>query len=95
LSGLIFEQARLHIAPGCRALGGRAAAILGRLTPSFVQQCEWSIERGKDLIGKALREGMFNGDSGQEEQIDKIIKWLSDLSDNKTHSRHFHYKECQ
>jgi ATP-dependent protease ClpP protease subunit len=67
--------------------------ILGRLTPSFVQQCEWSI--GKDLIGKALREGMFNGEAGQEEKMEKIIKWLSDLSDNKTHSRHFHYKECQ
>jgi hypothetical protein len=38
---------------------------------------------------------MFNGDAGQEEKIEKIIKWLSDLSDYKTHSRHFHYKECQ
>lgn len=69
--------------------------ILGRMPPSFVKQCQWAIEHGKELIGKALREGMFNGEAGQEDKIENIVKWLSELSENKTHSRHFHYKECQ
>ncbi len=69
--------------------------ILGRLPPSFVQQCDWAIERGKELIGRALREGMFVGEPEQEDKIEKIVRWLSDLSDNKTHSRHFHYKDCR
>jgi ClpP class serine protease len=32
--------------------------ILGRLTPSFVQQCHWPISMGRDLIDRALSEGM-------------------------------------
>src|ERR1017187_3492741 len=36
-----------------------AKSSLGRLTPSFVQQCHWAISMGRDLIGKALSEGMF------------------------------------
>jgi hypothetical protein len=68
--------------------------ILSRLTPSFMQQCEWAIDRGIDLIGKALREGMFKDANESEERVRSIAAKLSDLSDNKTHSRHFHYNDC-
>ena len=59
-----------------------------------MQQCEWAIERGIDLIGKALREGMFKDVDKSEEKVRGIAAKLSDLSDNKTHSRHFHYNDC-
>jgi len=70
--------------------------ILGRLTPSFVQQCHWAISMGKDLIRKALSEGMFKDSKLEniEDVIDMAVERLSDLSTNKTHSRHLHYKDC-
>jgi Serine dehydrogenase proteinase len=70
--------------------------ILGRLTPSFVQQCNWAISMGRDLIRRALTEGMFK-DSKKENKdavINAAVERLSDLSINKTHSRHLHYQEC-
>jgi hypothetical protein len=70
--------------------------ILGRLTPSFVQQCHWAITMGRDLIGKALSEGMFKDYTGADrtEVINKAVERLSDLSINKMHSRHLHYQDC-
>lgn len=71
--------------------------ILQNITPSFVQQCEWAIERGRELIRHALEEGMFKEVEPEEkrkELIDDAVKRLSELADNKTHSKHFHYDDC-
>jgi hypothetical protein len=51
---------------------------------------------GRDLIGKALSEGMFkdNRDANKDEIIKAAVERLSDLSINKMHSRHLHYQDC-
>ena len=72
--------------------------ILQNITPSFVQQCEWAIERGKDLIRHALEEGMFKEVTPEEKKkalVDQAVERLSELKDNKTHSKHFHYDDCK
>jgi hypothetical protein len=72
--------------------------ILQNITPSFVQQCEWAIERGKDLIRHALEEGMFaeiTPEDKKKAMVDKAVTRLSELKDNKTHSKHFHYDDCK
>ena len=71
--------------------------ILQNITPSFVQQCEWAIERGKELIRHALEEGMFKDVTPEEKKkalVDRAVQRLSELADNKTHSKHFHYDDC-
>jgi ClpP class serine protease len=71
--------------------------ILQNITPSFVQQCQWGIERGKELIQNALEEGMFKSvepEARKKELVDQAVKRLSELADNKTHSKHFHYDDC-
>ncbi len=70
--------------------------ILQNITPSFVQQCEWAIERGKDLIGTALENGMFKDAPADKKKdlVEQAVKRLSELTDNKTHSKHFHYNDC-
>lgn len=71
--------------------------ILSRLTPSFVQQCKWAIERGKDFTRKALVGGMFKelSEPEQSERVGRVVERLSDLVQNKAHNRHFHYQECR
>lgn len=71
--------------------------ILQNITPSFVQQCEWAIERGKDLITAALENGMFANlpPAAKKASISQIVERLSSLTENKTHSKHFHYKDCK
>jgi ClpP class serine protease len=63
--------------------------ILGNITPSFVQQCEWAIERGRDLISTALESGMFKDAPADKKKalIERVVKRLSELTDNKTHSK--------
>lgn len=71
--------------------------ILSRYTPSFVQQCQWSIEASKKFIGQFLRENMF-ADLAEPEQstvVNKIVEQLSDLRSNKGHDKHIHIEECR
>lgn len=34
--------------------------ILARLTPSFVQQCHWAVERSKTFVEETLSANMFS-----------------------------------
>ena len=71
--------------------------VLSRLTPSFVQQCEWAVERSKEFVGEALGQNMFNGLPAREKsrKINKVKRELTDLSANKGHDRHFHIDDCR
>jgi hypothetical protein len=51
--------------------------ILQNLTPSYVQQCVWAIERGQDLIRYAPEDGMFASVSPLEEKKN-LVHLLSD-----------------
>ena len=79
----------------------RAAAlwnpILSKLTPSFVQQCHWAVERAKEFVVSALTENMFAhlAEPARSEAVYKAVDRLSDLDSNKSHDRHFSYKELR
>jgi hypothetical protein len=70
--------------------------ILSRLTPSFVQQCHWAIERSKEYLKLALQDGMCKNivEENRADVVKKIVEGLTDLTHNKTHNRHFHYQDC-
>ena len=38
---------------------------------------------------------MFNGDKSKVSEIDKIVEFLSDHSEMKTHSRHITLQQCK
>ncbi len=70
--------------------------ILGRLSPSFLQQCEWAIQSSKSLLKKALEDGMLRNVPAKEKDdaVKRITERLTDLSHNKSHDRHIHCQEC-
>jgi ATP-dependent protease ClpP protease subunit len=70
--------------------------ILGRLTPSFVQQCHWAVERSKTFVEESLRVNMFRGmrQTQRGNAAVRVREKLTDLSQNKGHDRHFQMKEC-
>lgn len=68
--------------------------ILSNLTPSFVQQCHWAIERAEEYGEEVLLDNMFAGREGGVELAEEIAKKLSDLSTNKEHNRHIHYQDA-
>jgi ATP-dependent protease ClpP protease subunit len=71
--------------------------ILSRLTPSFVQQCHWAVERSKTFVAEALKANMFSRmrKTAREEAAGKVRDNLTDLGENKGHDRHFHADECR
>lgn len=70
--------------------------ILGRLPPSFLQQCQWAVQRSEDFIRRALADGMMKRlpDAEREAALDAAVKRLTDLTYNKGHNRHIHCQEC-
>lgn len=71
--------------------------ILSRYTPSFVQQCQWAVENGKEFVSAFLADGMFCDLQEPEKtaKIDQIVDRLTDLSKNKGHDKHLHAPECK
>jgi len=67
--------------------------ILSQLPPSFLKQCQWAIERSRDFIESALKNGMMK--DLPPEAIEKAVNRLTDLTYNKGHNRHIHYSECR
>jgi ClpP class serine protease len=45
--------------------------ILAKLPPSFVQQCEWAVERSKSFLQETLSENMF-ADLIEEKRSDAV-----------------------
>lgn len=73
------------------------APRLGRLSPSFVQQCEWAVERSKEFLTATLKENMFSDLNGEEKDIkvNRVTSLLTDLSVNKSHDKHLHIDACR
>jgi ATP-dependent protease ClpP protease subunit len=71
--------------------------ILSKLPPSFVQQCEWAVERSKSFLEETLSENMFRRLPAAKRAIavESVVERLTNLGENKAHDRHFHIQECQ
>jgi ATP-dependent protease ClpP protease subunit len=71
--------------------------ILGRMHPSFVQQCHWAVERSKAFVEETLSANMFRSMRKplRQKAAAKVRDRLTDLGENKGHDRHFHIKECR
>ena len=69
--------------------------IIQRYTPSFLGQCENSIEWAKDFVRQQLEDNMFASHSDKSNLAEKIVAALTDFSGNKAHDRHIHFDECR
>jgi hypothetical protein len=72
--------------------------ILSRLTPSFVQQCAWAVERSKTFITETLQQNMLSSKRPKKRRdqiIEQIRDKLTNLGENKGRDRHFHFQECE
>lgn len=71
--------------------------ILSRLTPSFVQQCHWAVERSQAFVEEALCANMFHGlrKKPRLAAAAGVREKLTNLGENKGHDRHFHINECR
>lgn len=71
--------------------------ILSKYPPSFVQLCQWGVERAEQFVEQSLRENMLSHlpEAERDAKAKSIVRTLSDLSTNKGHDRHLHITECE
>ncbi|MGQ7793727.1 SDH family Clp fold serine proteinase [Faunimonas sp. B44] len=68
--------------------------VLSKYSPTFVGQCEQAVEWAQDFVRRMLEENMFSGDADKAEKAARVVKALSDIDENKAHSRHIHIDAC-
>jgi ATP-dependent protease ClpP protease subunit len=71
--------------------------ILSKITPSFLQRCDWAINASDGFIRKTLKDNMFASlaPDKQDEIINKICEIFSNQIDSKEHNTHFQYEQCK
>ena len=69
--------------------------ILAKITPSFLERCEWAVQDANDFIETTLRENMFAA-FGKEEQDKKIASVASIFANNegRAHNTHIQFQQC-
>ena len=71
--------------------------ILQKITPSFLQRCEWAVLAADGFIKKTLKENMLAGlpEAEQVAKIGTICEILSNLNESKEHNTHFRIDQCE
>jgi ATP-dependent protease ClpP protease subunit len=71
--------------------------ILSKITPSFLQRCEWAIQASDHFIKQTLRRNMLSSLEEREilERIDSICRILSNQEESKEHNTHFQTDQCK
>jgi hypothetical protein len=68
--------------------------IIGKYHPTFLGECQNSIEWSKEVVEQWLISGMFHGKRGAKSKAKKIVAALSDHVSTRSHSRHIHVDDC-
>lgn len=68
--------------------------IVGKYHPTFIGECANAIDMASGMVRKWLEEGMFAGDQDKKKKAEKIVLYLNNHKDTKTHSRHIHMEEA-
>ena len=69
--------------------------IIGKYHPSFLHQCQTSIDWSKTVVADWLQTGMFAGDRKKKSKATQIVQGLTDVDSTKNHGRHIHTDKCR
>ncbi|MCR4436143.1 MAG: serine protease [Clostridiales bacterium] len=69
--------------------------IVGKYHPTFIGECQNSIEWSKEIVQNWLETGMFKDDAERVKKAQIIVDGLNNHKDTKTHERHIPIEECE
>jgi len=69
--------------------------IIGKYHPTFIGECKNAINLSSEMVKKSLIEVMFKGDADAESKAEKVVTFLNEHEDSKTHARHIHIDEAK
>ncbi|MCA3563097.1 MAG: S49 family peptidase [Methylocystis sp.] len=69
--------------------------ILSKITPSFLERCEWAVRDSNEFIAETLRQNMFS-ELGRDEQDAKVNSVAGIFANNegRAHNTHIQYQQC-
>lgn len=68
--------------------------IIGKYHPTFLGECQHSIDWSKEVVEDWLRRGMFKGVKGAAQKAKKVVEALGNHAATRSHSRHIHIDDC-
>ncbi len=69
--------------------------VLDKYHPTFIGQCEQAVKMAEEFVRDRLLDNMLSDDPNANAKADAIVTGLSDVDDNKSHSRHIHIDKCE
>ncbi len=70
-------------------------SIIGQYTPAYLGLCENAVEQSNTFVRRQLTAVMFKGQRDARKKAAAVVKKLGQYTQNKTHSRHIHFEECE
>ena len=69
--------------------------ILSKITPSFLERCEWAVKDSNEFIDTTLRATMFAGvdQDAQNALMTPILRLLAN-NEGRAHNTHISYEKC-
>jgi len=69
--------------------------IVEKYHPTFIGECRNAIKLSEEMLFSWLTSNMFANDKDREKKATKILNYLSNHSDRKTHARHINIDEAK
>lgn len=69
--------------------------IIGKYHPTFLGECQKAVDASRDIVGRWLKQNMFEDDHDREEKADVIVDRLCDHKQSAMHNRHFSYDDLK
>jgi hypothetical protein len=69
--------------------------ILSKVTPSFIERCEWAVQDANDFIELTLRKNMFS--KLRTKQQDARVQQVAGLfanNEGRAHNTHIQFQQC-
>lgn len=69
--------------------------IISKYHPTFIGECKNAIKLADEMVKKVLENVMFEGDPNAKKRAQKLVKFLNEHDNSKTHARHIHVDEAK
>jgi ATP-dependent protease ClpP protease subunit len=69
--------------------------ILQKITPSFLERCEWAVRDSNEFLTTTLKNNMFSAlaDNEKEERTTKVFERFAN-NEGRAHNTHLQYAQC-
>ena len=69
--------------------------VVSKYHPTFIGECQNAIDLSSSIVTNWLKTGMFKDDRNADAKAGKIVEYLNNHEDTKTHARHIHIDEAE